>query len=102
MGQTSRPIKTRITEHKSVIRSFIKNPEKIQDKKAKETSLARHFATTKHTVADLKWRVIDSIENYNSEKELSSKLLKREVYCIHTLQTLQPKGLNEECLYTYA
>lgn len=108
VGQTSRKIKLRLTEHKSVIRSFLRNPcnSKGQTKddkfKQKETSLARHFATSKHQVSDVKWMVLEEVWGCNSDADLKKRLLAREVYWIHSLNTLQPTGLNEECVYSNA
>lgn len=101
VGQTSRHIKTRLNEHKSVIRTFLKNPGKTEQdsKKKKETTLAKHFAEHGHTISDLKWRILETVNPGESNNELKRNLLKRETYWIHTLGTLAPQGLNEECLY---
>lgn len=100
VGQTSRSIKTRISEHKSTIRAFYKDPNKFEDKK--ETTLARHFHQYNHNVSDLKWQVIDQINTNNPNDDTKRLLLRQEVFWIHTLNSLQPTGLNEDCNYNSA
>lgn len=99
VGQTSRMVKTRISEHKSTIRSFQKDPTKFEEKK--ETSLARHFHTHKHVVSDLKWQIIDQVKP-KPNTDTKQLLLQTEVKWIHKLKTLHPGGLNEECNYNLA
>lgn len=64
-----------------------------------ETGVARHFVAHRHNVSDLKWLVIEAVNPNTPDQELETILLKKEVYWIHTLQTLAPIGLNEECHY---
>lgn len=99
VGQTSRMVKTRITEHKSVIRTYKVNPTKVGERN-KETGVAQHFCEAGHQISELRWQVIEKI--YGHPMNQRATLLKREVFWIHKLQTLQPNGLNEECRYSLA
>lgn len=61
-----------------------------------QTTVARHFSEYKHSVSDFKWMVLEKVEG-EDERQMKQKLLKREVYWISTLNTLQPDGMNENC-----
>lgn len=102
VGQTTRAVRTRITEHRSVIRSFLANPNKKIGEKTKETGVARHFVEKNHKISELRWQVIEKVYGESNKEALKSKLLRREVFWIHRLETMQPNGMNEECRYSLA
>lgn len=108
VGQTGRPIKNRINEHRSNIKLYqtkIEKTKKIEEgvegknKKFGETTVARHFFEKGHKVSDLKWMILESIMADN-DHQIKNKLLQREVYWICTLGTLQPHGMNENCNFS--
>lgn len=92
-------VKVRLNEHKSNIRLYkTRINEGPQDTKSKfgETGVAKHFYELGHQVSDLRWQVIEQIYA-NSKHECHTKLLQREAYWINKMETLSPKGLNENC-----
>lgn len=84
IGETSREIKIRIGEHKSAIRT-----------NNKKSSVARHFASAQHTIAQLKFQVIEQIQRHQRGGDRSRKLKQREAFWIHTFNTVSPLGMNE-------
>lgn len=101
-GQTSRMIKTRLSEHRSTIRTYLtksveerKNAEESGHRFG-ETSVARHFQENKHNVSNLRWAILEQI-NIENVHYIKNKLLRREAHWIIELETLTPKGLNENC-----
>lgn len=101
IGQTSRAIKIRLTEHKSNIRRY---QQKMKDEgplttevqnKFGESTVARHFYEARHNISELRWQIIEEI--YRDQVSLGKRLLQREAFWITTFETLVPKGLNEEC-----
>ncbi|XP_041417084.1 uncharacterized protein LOC108715416 [Xenopus laevis] len=101
VGQTSRLCRVRLNEHKSVIRNFVPEMEgcdpaisKKKDRIKKETLLAKHFYVQKHTVSQLRWQILEKITAPQGN-EMKLALLKREAFWIWKLETVQPKGLNE-------
>lgn len=105
VGQTSRAVKIRINEHRSSIRTYLyKNIEERAiidktDRKYGETSVAQHFAAARHSVSDLRWAILEQIYEQNIGN-LKNKLLRRETYWIVELDTMAPKGLNENCCFS--
>lgn len=103
IGQTSRAIKLRLNEHKSNIKRYSQKTIKDNsDKKTIDTnksygesSVARHFFEARHGIAELRWQIIEEV--YGDPTQIERNLLRREAYWITTLETLVPKGLNEEC-----
>lgn len=89
VGKTKCELKTRICEHKCSIRN---NDEK--------SSVARHFNSHKHTLSDLHYMGIETVSMPHRGGKRDKILLQRETYWIHYLDTLIPKGLNEEILFT--
>ncbi|CAJ0941274.1 unnamed protein product, partial [Ranitomeya imitator] len=105
IGKTTQAVRDRISQHKSNIRC---NRDHLP--------LPHHFRTMGHNIAQLKFKVVEQIEQgrrgQNRVKLLKKpveqiehgrrgqnrvKLLKkRESYWIFTLQTLEPKGLNRD------
>eukprot|EP00079_Xenopus_tropicalis_P033236 XP_017947007.1 PREDICTED: uncharacterized protein LOC108645773 [Xenopus tropicalis] len=109
VGQTGRPIKTRLNEHKSTIRNYsppkqeeitknssgADNTDQKNNKKRKETTLAKHFFDMGHRVSQVRWQILEKIE-VNPGQDRKRVLLQRESYWIWALQTRVPRGLNEE------
>ncbi|KAL2099357.1 hypothetical protein ACEWY4_005837 [Coilia grayii] len=85
VGKTCRTLKTRISEHRSNIRN---NNEK--------SPLAVHFKKLGHTLSSLRFIGIEQVKTHRRGGDTENQLLKRECFWIHFLQTLAPKGLNEE------
>ena len=86
IGQTSRKLKIRLNEHRSSIkRADITSP------------VARHFSDLGHKVDDLKCIGIEKVWLNRRGGNHERLLLQRECYWIHTLKTLFPMGMNEEC-----
>ena len=87
VGKTKRELKTRIIEHKSNIRN-----------KDEKSPVARHFNTTKHDICTLRFQGIEVVNPLKRGGDRDKLLLQREAYWIHVLNTVFPKGLNEELL----
>lgn len=85
VGKTTRPLKQRIAEHRSNIRNH--------DKKS---PVALHFSQSQHNVSTLKYIGIEQIQLPRRGGDIDTLLLRREAYWIYTLDTLNPKGLNED------
>ncbi|KAL2087323.1 hypothetical protein ACEWY4_018382 [Coilia grayii] len=85
VGKTKRFLKTRICEHKSSTRNH--------DEKS---SVARHFNRQNHSTKDLKYMGIEAVQAPRRGGDRDNLLLKREAFWIYTLDTLIPKGMNEE------
>ncbi len=85
IGKTNRQLKTRIAEHHSTIRNQVSS-----------SLVAVHFAEAKHNVSTLKYIGIESLKQPRRGGDLNSMLLKRELFWIFTLDTLSPRGLNED------
>ena len=86
IGQTKRQLKIRIGEHKTAIRT-----------QNMEYAMARHFKEANHgSPASLKFWGIEKITAPPRGGDIINKLLRRESFWIHTLNTLEPNGLNEE------
>ncbi|CAJ0947418.1 unnamed protein product [Ranitomeya imitator] len=85
VGETTQHIRDRISQHKSTIRcgrTLLPVPA--------------HFSQNNHTVAQLKYQIIDWIPPMRRGGNRIEKLKIRESYWIHKLQTLFPLGLNRE------
>ena len=89
VGKTKRELKTRICEHKCSIRNH-------DDK----SSVARHFNSLNHSLSDLHYMGIETVNMPRRGGDRDKILLQRETYWIHYLDTLIPKGLNEEILFS--
>ena len=85
IGKTSRALKTRISEHRNNIRNH--------DQKS---PVAVHFSTFKHSVSTLSYVGIEHVQLPRRGGDINTLLLKRELHWIYSLNTLSPKGLNEE------
>ncbi len=85
VGKTTRQIRTRIIEHKSAIR-------RIDEK----SPIARHFRDANHPISSLTFVLSSGSKLHAGGME--RLLLQAECRWIFHLQTLHPKGLNEEML----
>ena len=86
IGQTKRPLKIRIGEHKTAIRTG-----------NLEYAMARHYKQANHgSPASLRFWGIEKVSSSARGGDIIKKLLRREAYWIYTLNTLEPSGLNEE------
>lgn len=94
IGQTSRSIKIRLTEHRSSIRTYRKEKDRQETNKYGESTVARHFYEMRRNISDLRWVVIEKVFG-NDESQIKTRLLQREVHWIVTLDTKAPNGLNE-------
>ncbi|CAJ0968324.1 unnamed protein product [Ranitomeya imitator] len=85
VGETTQHIRDRISQHKSTIRCC-------------KTLLPvpAHFIQNNHTVAQLRYQVIEHVPLARRGGDRIKKLKERESFWIHTLQTLTPLGLNRE------
>lgn len=70
IGQTTRPVKIRLNEHRSAIRKFNQEKDKVQREgtKWRETGVARHFSEASHNVSDLRWQIIEEIHGKNNSE----------------------------------
>ncbi|CAJ0952210.1 unnamed protein product [Ranitomeya imitator] len=85
VGETTQHVKDRIASHKSTIRCG-KTWLPLQD----------HFLKHHHSVAQLKFQVVEHIDRPKRGGDRVKILKQRESYWIHTLDPLEPKGLNRE------
>lgn len=85
IGKTNRPLKHRISEHRSNIRNH--------DQKS---PVALHFTNAKHSVSCLKYTGIEKVNPARRGGDIDTILLQREAFWIYTLDTLSPRGLNED------
>ena len=87
VGKTSRQLKQRMSEHKSSIRRNVR-----------EYPVAAHFNDANHDISTFFFIGIEQVSLPKRGGNLDLLLRQREAYWIHTLQTLAPKGLNDELL----
>ena len=85
VGKTTRKLKQRISEHKSSIR-----------RNDREYPVAIHFNDAKHDISSFRFTGIEQVQMPPRGGDLDLILKRREAYWIFTLQTLAPKGLNDE------
>ncbi|CAJ0930958.1 unnamed protein product [Ranitomeya imitator] len=85
VGETTQAIRDRVSQHKSNIRC---NRDHLP--------LPHHFRTTGHSVAQLRYQVLEHVDQGRRGQSRTRLLKKREAYWIFTLQTLEPKGLNRD------
>ncbi|CAJ0917619.1 unnamed protein product [Ranitomeya imitator] len=85
VGEASQAIKDRISHHKSDIRcgKF-------------HIPIPYHFREAGHSIAQLRFLVLEQISLNRRGGNLKKKLLHREAYWIHFLQSLEPKSLNRD------
>lgn len=86
IGQTKRNLKLRIAEHKASIRN-----------NNMEYAIARHYRDRNHgSASTLRFVGIERVMPNPRGGDIIKQLLKREAYWIHTLNTVEPYGLNEK------
>lgn len=85
VGKTTRKLKQRISEHKSSIR-----------RNDRDYPVAVHFNDAQHDVCTLRFCGIEQVPPPPRGGDHDKILKQREAFWIHTLQTLAPKGLNDE------
>ncbi|XP_077155812.1 uncharacterized protein LOC143818356 [Ranitomeya variabilis] len=85
VGETIQHVRDRVASHKSTIRCG-----------KTWLPLPAHFAAARHTVAQLKFQVIEQVPRPRRGGDHIKLLRSREAYWIYTLDTLAPKGLNRE------
>ncbi len=84
VGKTSRQLRTRISEHRSNIRTGdMRSP------------LASHFRQVGHNVSALQYIGIEKVIKPSRGGDYENKL-QRECFSIYTLNTLSPSGLNDD------
>ncbi len=83
--KTSRPLKNRISEHRCAIRH--RDPK---------SPVAQHFANSRHSVSTLQYIGIEVVKCPRRGGDINKLLLQREAFWIFTLDTLSPRGLNED------
>lgn len=85
IGKTNRQLRVRINEHRSSIsRNDAKSP------------IARHFSTASHTMSQLEFMGIDRVVPSRRNRDVETRLLQCEAKWIFYMQSLSPKGLNED------
>ncbi|OCT76084.1 hypothetical protein XELAEV_18031272mg [Xenopus laevis] len=89
IGKTIRPVKVKIKEHKNAIRNF---------KAGTYTDIAvsRHFFNAKHNVCKLRWKVLEVVPRPVRGGDHNTLLLQREARWIRPLESINPKGMNEQ------
>ena len=87
VGKTTRQLKQRMSEHKSSIR-----------RNDREYPVAVHFNDCKHDISTFRFIGIEQVPLPRRGGDHDHLLKQREAYWIFTLQTLHPKGLNDELL----
>ena len=85
VGKATRKLKQRISEHKSSIR-----------RNDREYLGAVHFNDAKHDVSILRFCGIEQVPPSPRGGDHGKILKQREAFWIESLQTLGPKGLNDE------
>ncbi len=85
VGKTSRPLKNLISEHRCAIRH--RDPK---------SPVAQHFANSRHSVSTLQYIGIEAVKCPRRGDDMNKLLLQREAFWIFTLDTLSPRGLNED------
>lgn len=89
VGKTIRALRTRILEHLSAIRRCDAT-----------SSVSQHFQLAKHAISDLKFLGIERVLPKRRGGDVDKKLLQRESFWIFELNSLFPKGMNEEINYS--
>lgn len=85
IGKTNTELKTRVSEHKSATRN---NDQKL--------SIARHFNMCKHEVSALRFMGVEVLKAPPRGRDGDTLILQKESGWIFELDTLLPKGFNEE------
>ena len=61
-----------------------------------KSPVAKHFNQMKHNVASLSYIGIERVCLPRRGGDINQLFLKRELFWIYTLDTMSPKGMNEE------
>ncbi|CAJ0944277.1 unnamed protein product [Ranitomeya imitator] len=85
IGETTQPIRSRISKHKSTIRC-----------QNLLLPLPSHFISKGHNISQLRFQILEHIPVQRRGGNRIYLLKKKEAYWIHELQTLSPKGLNRD------
>lgn len=85
VGKTTRPLRTRMSEHRSSIRT--------EDERS---PVAAHFKRAGHAVSALRYIGVERVDQSPRGGDRDKKLLQRETFWIYFLNTLSPHGLNED------
>ncbi|XP_069494653.1 uncharacterized protein [Ambystoma mexicanum] len=85
IGQTSRKARVRWNEHKSNVRT-----------NNQHSPIARHFNQAKHQIAQMRFQILEVVQLKNINTSATKRLEQREAYWIERLDTVSPRGLNEE------
>lgn len=85
VGKTTRPLRTRISEHRSTIRTG-----------DERSPVAAHFKRAGHAVSALRYIGVERVDQPLRGGDRGKKLLQRETFWIYFLNTLSPYGLNED------
>ncbi|KAM9331059.1 uncharacterized protein PAF06_019410 [Gastrophryne carolinensis] len=90
IGKTIGPFKKRFQQHRSDVRISIK---KHQDGETLDYDkpVAIHFVRHKHQTSELRGMVIEQVERPHRGGDRHLRLLQRETYWIHELDTVQPR-----------
>ncbi|XP_077137512.1 uncharacterized protein LOC143803305 [Ranitomeya variabilis] len=85
VGETTQMVRDRVAQHKSTIRC-----------KKTHLPLPHHFSEQNHSIAQLRFQVLEQVDTPRRGQNRTKMLQKREAFWIYTLQTLEPKGLNRD------
>ncbi|KAL7370285.1 hypothetical protein ABVT39_024899 [Epinephelus coioides] len=86
VGQTKRPLKQRISEHKTAIRTG-----------NMDYAIAKHYAEANHgSPSSLRFCGIEKITIPTRGGDVLKKLAQREMFWIYILNTMAPNGLNDD------
>ncbi|KAM8952235.1 LOW QUALITY PROTEIN: uncharacterized protein RCH25_043022 [Pelodytes ibericus] len=90
VGETTRQVKKRISEHKTSIRTALAggNTNKVP--------VAKHFKEAGHNVNQLRFQVIDAAAPPRRGGSREKILKQKETKWINILDTISPRGLNED------
>ncbi|XP_077109686.1 uncharacterized protein LOC143766127 [Ranitomeya variabilis] len=83
VGETTMEVRARISKHKSTVTTGLS-----------ELPVPKHFIESRHSVNQLRFRVIDSVPVLRRGGDRIKIVKKKELRWIYTLGSLQPKGLN--------
>ncbi|OCT98103.1 hypothetical protein XELAEV_18010331mg [Xenopus laevis] len=89
VGKTIRPVNIRIKQHKTTIRNF--KADTYND-----TPVSRNFAIAKHSVCQLRWKVLEVVPKSPKGGDCNNMLLQREARWIRRLDCIHPKRMNEQ------
>ncbi|CAJ0931129.1 unnamed protein product, partial [Ranitomeya imitator] len=89
VGETTQAVKDRISQHKSDIRCG-----------KTHLPVPNHFHQAGHTIAQLRFLVLEQIFSNRRGGNRVKRLKLREAFWIHYLQSMEPKGLNRD-LHNY-